>query len=68
MVPVKFVVGDIDATYNFLTIKEYINRGGFKESVPYLEEVVVMEGVGHFINQEKPQEINNHIYDFITKF
>ncbi|GJY78719.1 bifunctional epoxide hydrolase 2-like protein [Tanacetum coccineum] len=67
-VPVKFVVGDIDLTYNFPGIKEYINRGGFKESVPYLEDVVVMEGVGHFINQEKPQEINNHIYDFITKF
>ncbi|KAL4588278.1 hypothetical protein LXL04_001161 [Taraxacum kok-saghyz] len=68
MVPVKFIVGDIDMTYNFPGIKEYIHAGGFKESVPRLEPVVVMEGVGHFINQEKPQEINNHIYDFITKF
>lgn len=68
MVPVKFIVGDIDLTYNFPGIKEYIHGGGFKESVPGLEQVVVMKGVGHFINQEKPEEINNHIYDFITKF
>ncbi|CAI9288702.1 unnamed protein product [Lactuca saligna] len=68
VVPVKFIVGDIDITYNFPGIKEYIHGGGFKEWVTGLEQVVVMEGVGHFINQEKPQEINNHIYDFITKF
>ncbi|XP_023744597.1 uncharacterized protein LOC111892780 [Lactuca sativa] len=68
IVPVKFIVGDIDITYNFPGIKEYIHGGGFKEWVTGLEQVVVMEGVGHFINQEKPQEINNHIYDFITKF
>ncbi|XP_076894061.1 epoxide hydrolase 2-like [Bidens hawaiensis] len=68
MVTVKFIVGDIDLMYNIPGIKEYIHGGGFKELVPQLEKVVVMEGVGHFINQEKPQEINNHIYDFITKF
>ncbi|XP_071720993.1 epoxide hydrolase 3-like isoform X2 [Rutidosis leptorrhynchoides] len=67
-VPTKFLVGDIDLTYNFPGIKKYIEGGGFKRSVPSLKEVVVMEGVGHFLNQEKPQEISNHIYDFITKF
>nr|GEV95372.1 bifunctional epoxide hydrolase 2-like [Tanacetum cinerariifolium] len=68
MVPVKFIVGDLDLTYHFPGAKEYIHGDEFKKLVPGLEEVVVMEGVGHFINQEKPQEINNHIYDFITKF
>ncbi|KAL8259136.1 hypothetical protein R6Q59_027089 [Mikania micrantha] len=67
-VPVKFIVGDIDLLYNVPGVKEYIDGSGFKEKVPGLEQVVVMEGVGHFINQEKPQEINNHIYDFITNF
>jgi hypothetical protein len=28
----------------------------------------VMEGVGHFINQEKAEEISNHIYDYISKY
>nr|GEV95371.1 bifunctional epoxide hydrolase 2-like [Tanacetum cinerariifolium] len=68
LVPVKFIVGDLDLTYHVPGTKEYIHSGGFKELVPGLEEVVVMEGVAHFINQERPEEINNHIYDFIAKF
>lgn len=67
-VPVKFIVGDLDLTYNTLGAKDYIHNGGFKKDVPFLQDVVVMEGVGHFINQEKPEEINSHIHDFIQKF
>ncbi|XP_072959333.1 epoxide hydrolase 1-like [Typha angustifolia] len=67
-VPVKFIVGDQDLTYNFPGVKDYIHKGGFKKDVPLLNDVIIMEGVGHFINQEKPQEIADHIYDFIQKF
>ncbi|KAK3000973.1 hypothetical protein RJ639_022300 [Escallonia herrerae] len=67
-VPVKFIVGDLDLTYHFPGVQEYIHGGGFKQMVPKLEEVVVMEGVGHFINQEKPEEVSAHIYDFIKQF
>ncbi|XP_051142217.1 uncharacterized protein LOC127259113 [Andrographis paniculata] len=67
-VPVKFIVGDLDVTYNTPGVKEYINGGGMKKLVPYLQEVVIMEGVAHFINQEKAEEISHHIYDFIQKF
>ncbi|XP_002516953.3 epoxide hydrolase A [Ricinus communis] len=67
-VPVKFIVGDQDLTYNSLGNKAYIEKGGFKRDVPFLEEVVIMEGVAHFINQEKAEEINKHIYDFFQKF
>ncbi|XP_057964788.1 uncharacterized protein LOC131155580 [Malania oleifera] len=67
-VPTKFIVGDLDLTYNTPGVKEYMQSGGFKKDVPLLEEVVIMEGVGHFINQEKPDEINAHILDFIQKF
>ncbi|KAK8614534.1 hypothetical protein V6N13_068334 [Hibiscus sabdariffa] len=67
-VPVKFIVGDQDLTYHIPGVKEYINNGRFKQDVPFLQEVVVMEGVAHFINQEKPEEISKHIYDFIKKF
>lgn len=66
-VPVKFIIGDLDITYNLPGAKEYIN-GGLKKEVPNLEEVVVMEGVAHFLNQEKPEEISAHIVDFIGKF
>ena len=67
-VPVKFIVGDLDLTYNSPGAKDYIHKGGLKRDVPFLQEVVVMEGVGHFINEEKPDEINKHIFDFLQKF
>ncbi|KAK6930194.1 Alpha/beta hydrolase fold-1 [Dillenia turbinata] len=67
-VPVKFMVGDMDLAYNMVGMKEYIHGGGFKKDVPALEEVVVMVGVAHFINEEKPEEVNKHIYDFFQKF
>lgn len=67
-VPVKFIIGDLDLTYHTGNAKDYIHKGGFKRDVPFLQDVVVMEGVGHFINQERPSEISDHIYDFIQKF
>ncbi|XP_042475877.1 epoxide hydrolase A-like [Macadamia integrifolia] len=67
-VPVKFMVGDLDLTYNTPGAKQYIHGGGLKKDVPFLEDVVVMEGVGHFINEERPEEISTHILDFIQRF
>ncbi|XP_031268438.1 uncharacterized protein LOC116126896 [Pistacia vera] len=67
-VPVKFVVGQEDLCYHLPGVKEYIHNGGFKKDVPLLDEVVVMEGAAHFIQQEKPREITKHIYDYFQKF
>jgi pimeloyl-ACP methyl ester carboxylesterase len=67
-VPAKFIVGDQDLVYNSLRAKDFIHNGGFKKCVPFLEEVVVIEGAAHFINQEKADEISKHIFDFIKKF
>ncbi|OMO62071.1 Alpha/beta hydrolase-1 [Corchorus olitorius] len=67
-VPAKFIVGDVDVVYHMPGIKEYIHNGEFKKQVPLLQEILVMEGVGHFINMEKANEINKHIYDFFRQF
>ncbi|KAM3739695.1 hypothetical protein ACB098_08G041700 [Castanea mollissima] len=67
-VPAKFIVGDLDIVYHMPGTKEYIHKGGFKKDVPNLQDVVVMEGVAHFINQVKPEEINARIHDFVKKF
>ncbi|KAJ3669493.1 hypothetical protein LUZ60_011443 [Juncus effusus] len=67
-VPTKFIVGDQDLTYHYPGIQEYIHKGGFKRDVPFLLDVVVMRGVGHFIHEEKATEITNHIHDFIKNF
>ncbi|KAL5783862.1 hypothetical protein ACOSP7_008891 [Xanthoceras sorbifolium] len=49
-------------------IKEYVDSGDFKKDVPLLEEIVGMEDVGHFINQERAEQVNTLIYDSINKF
>lgn len=66
-VPVKFIVGDLDLTYNSPGTKEYIHKGGFKKDVPLLEEVVVLEGVAHFVHHERPAQVNAHIHSFFIK-
>ncbi|XP_023768705.1 uncharacterized protein LOC111917257 [Lactuca sativa] len=68
MVPSKFIVGNLDLVYHMPGIKDYIHNGGFQKDVPFLDDVVVMEGAAHFINQEKPHEINQLIIDFLHKF
>ncbi|WCJ27220.1 alpha/beta-Hydrolases superfamily protein [Euphorbia peplus] len=67
-VPTKFIVGDLDLVYNTPGMKEYIHNGAFKRDVPLLEEVIVMKDVAHFINQEKADDVSQHIYDFISKY
>lgn len=67
-VPVKFIVGDLDLTYNAPGVKDYIHKGGMKKDVPLLEDVVILEGLGHFLQEERPNVITKHIYDFIKKF
>ncbi|KAK8515678.1 hypothetical protein V6N13_139354 [Hibiscus sabdariffa] len=66
--PAKFIIGDKDLVYHMPGMKDYIHKGGFKEDVPSLQEVVVMEGVAHYINMEKPDEITHHIYNFFRQF
>uniref|UniRef100_A0A7N0UQT7 soluble epoxide hydrolase n=1 Tax=Kalanchoe fedtschenkoi TaxID=63787 RepID=A0A7N0UQT7_KALFE len=67
-VPTKFIVGDMDTVYYTLGANKYINSPAFKKNVPLLEEVVVMKGVTHWIQEEKPEEVTKYIYDFFQKF
>ncbi|CAN1860108.1 Epoxide hydrolase A, partial [Linum perenne] len=67
-VPVKFMVGDLDVTYNFPGAKGYLQSGAMKKLVPFLEEMVVLEGVAHFLQLEKPEEVGTHIHEFFEKF
>ncbi|XP_076907131.1 epoxide hydrolase 1-like [Bidens hawaiensis] len=67
-VPTKFITGDEDLVYHIPGMKEYIHNGEFQKDVPLLEEIVVMEGATHFINQEKPDEINKHLIEFLRKY
>ncbi|KAL8157990.1 epoxide hydrolase 2-like [Apium graveolens] len=68
MVPTKFIVGDLDLVYHMPGSQEFIHSGEFQKLVPLLQEVVVMKGVAHFINEEKPDDVNKHIFDFLQQF
>ncbi|KAH6762517.1 alpha/beta-Hydrolases superfamily protein [Perilla frutescens var. hirtella] len=68
-VPVKFMVGDLDMVYNTPGVKEYVHGGGFKDDVPMLDaECVVVENTGHFINQERPHEVNACLHHYFANF
>ncbi|KAK1390457.1 hypothetical protein POM88_018635 [Heracleum sosnowskyi] len=61
----KKLVGDLDLTYNVPGIKEYIHDGRMQKDVPLLQEVVVLEDTAPLINQERADEVNTHILDFL---
>eukprot|EP00252_Welwitschia_mirabilis_P011460 TRINITY_DN25715_c0_g1_i1.p1 TRINITY_DN25715_c0_g1~~TRINITY_DN25715_c0_g1_i1.p1 ORF type:complete len:323 (+),score=50.39 TRINITY_DN25715_c0_g1_i1:141-1109(+) len=67
-VPAKFIVGDKDLVYTAPGTKNYIHGGGFKKTVPLLNEVVIIEGAYHFVHQERPNEVSEHILKFLGKF
>ncbi|CAI0421359.1 unnamed protein product [Linum tenue] len=68
VVPTKFIVGELDLTLKLPGAEAYINNGGFKKDVPLLEDIVVLKGVGHFLNEEKPEEVTKQIHDFFNQF
>lgn len=67
-VATKFIAGELDLVIHIPGTKDFIDNGGFKKFVPLLEDVVVLKGAAHFVNQERPDEINQHIYDFLKQF
>lgn len=59
--PTLFVAGDADPV-----IRMYKKAVDTQEKViPNLKKKVVLPGVGHWINQERPQEINQLILEFL---
>jgi len=63
-VPAQYVVGDRDVVYHF--------RGGGPQlvtnlinHVPVLKQAVVLEGCGHWTQQERPAEVNRLLIEFL---
>lgn len=68
MVPTIFIVGDRDIVYEFPFAKKFIHEGGMAAFVPNLKEVFVLENTGHFLQEEKPTVVNEHILGFFGSF
>lgn len=66
--PTLFMVGDADVVYHFPGAKDYIHSGAMNVDVPKLKDIIVLEGVNHFLHEEKPELVNEHIVKFLKSF
>ena len=63
-VPALMVVGDRDVVYHFPGGKDAI--ANLKSSVPRLTRSIVLEGCGHWTQQERPAEVNQALLEFLN--
>lgn len=63
--PALYVVGDRDDVYQVPGITEFVQ--GLKRSVPNLTQMVVLDGCGHWTQQERPAEVTAVLLDFLRQ-
>ncbi|KAJ7531002.1 hypothetical protein O6H91_14G028100 [Diphasiastrum complanatum] len=61
LVPALYIAGDRDCVLSMA-----IHGGDFEKFVPNLKKTVIIPG-GHFIQQEKPNEVNEHLTRFFVE-
>jgi epoxide hydrolase A/B len=64
-VPALYMVGDRDDVYRVPGLKEFAER--LREYVPRLTRTVVLEGCGHWTQQESPREVNDALLEFLRQ-
>src|SRR5205085_228546 len=55
-VPALFVAGTRDVVMSFPGMKHLLTGGGLKTVIPNLRKAVILEGCGHWTQQERPAE------------
>ena len=62
-VPALYMAGDLDLVLAFPRMKEVI--ADLARFVPHLRGSVILQGCGHWTQQERPQEVNRAMIDFL---
>jgi pimeloyl-ACP methyl ester carboxylesterase len=62
--PALFIAGQDDLVIRGASAAEL--REGMSKIIPDLRDVVVMPGAGHWIQQERPAEVNAHLLAFLA--
>ena len=62
-VPALYVIGDHDLVYRFPGMDQLIPQ--LKEHIPQLRETIILEGCGHWTQQERPDEVNAALISFL---
>ncbi|KAK6919036.1 Alpha/beta hydrolase fold-1 [Dillenia turbinata] len=60
------IMGEKDYVIKFPGMEDYIRSGKVKEAVPNLEVIFMPEG-SHFVHEQFPEELNQHILTFLKK-
>jgi pimeloyl-ACP methyl ester carboxylesterase len=63
--PALYVVGDRDDVYQVPGITEFVQ--GLKKLVPNLSRMVVLDGCGHWTQQERPAEVSAALLEFLRR-
>ncbi len=64
-VPALFLVGSRDLVYHFPGMSDAIDH--LDTSVPNLHKAMVLEGCGHWTQQERPAEVNRAMLEFLDQ-
>ncbi len=59
--PALYITGDLDSAYRFGDPE----LGDLREWVPGLRNIHIMPGIGHWTQQEAPEQVNAYLIDFL---
>ncbi|KAG0597673.1 hypothetical protein M758_12G012900 [Ceratodon purpureus] len=62
-----FIAGDDEIVLKFPGVKDYFEKGRFKQLVPNLQDIVILEDTGHFIQQERAEKVNELLIAFFKE-
>ena len=63
MVPAMLIAGDRDLVLGFRGMDRVISN--LRNDVPKLQKNLILQGCGHWTQQERPQEVNQAIIEFL---
>jgi len=64
-VPAILIAGDRDLVLGFSGMNQVISN--LRNDVPKLQKTLILSGCGHWTQQERPQEVNEAIIDFLKQ-
>jgi pimeloyl-ACP methyl ester carboxylesterase len=62
-VPALYMVGDRDMVYRFRGMDQLVPN--LKQHIPNLRETIILNGCGHWTQQERPDEVNSALRSFL---
>ncbi len=60
-VPALFITGEKDV------VRTFAPEAGIKANVPNLKDLIIVPGAGHWVQQERPEEVNEAIIGFLRR-